>query len=134
MSNLHAFMASMPPSRHFPLSSQPIRQMLLDLRAITAEDPLPPQHPRTILLLVPRRPVPPAHLAFGLQPELGQSQQAHRHPLGLARPPDRVPGSPPPPPPHAPAAGPGSRPPAGSERRTTRPSPTRSTAFPHISH
>src|SRR4030088_1695555 len=92
MSNSYAFMAVRPPSRHFPLSSQPIRPMLLDLGAMTAEQPLHVQHTRTVLLLVPGRPEPPVHFACGFQPELGQPQQAHRHPLGLARPHDRVPG------------------------------------------
>src|ERR1700737_1617349 len=89
MSNLYAFMTGMPPSRHFPLSPQPIRQMLLDLRAMTAEQPLPVQHTGTVLLLVPGRPEPPVHFAFGFQPELRQPQQAHRYPLGLARTLDR---------------------------------------------
>src|SRR5512135_2852708 len=90
MSNLYTFMTGMPPSRHFPLSPQPIRQTLLDLGAMTAEQPLHGQHTRTVLLPVPRRPEPPVHFAFGFQPELGQSQQAHRYPLGLARPLDGI--------------------------------------------
>src|SRR3954462_4057865 len=92
MSNPYAFMTAMPPSRHFPLGSQPVRQMLLDLRAMTAEEPLHVQHTRAVLLRVPGRSEPPVHFAFGFQPELGQPQQAHRHPLSLARPLDGIPG------------------------------------------
>src|SRR3954451_18279835 len=49
ISNLYAFMKGSPPSRHFPLSPQPIRQMLLDLGAMPAEEPLHVQHTRAVL-------------------------------------------------------------------------------------
>ena len=39
---------------------------------------------------VRRRPEPPAHLSRRLQPKLQQPQQAHRHPMRLAGPLDRV--------------------------------------------
>ena len=57
-----------------------------------AQQPLHVQHARPVLLLVPGRPGPPVHAPLGVQPELRQPQQAHRHPLRLARPLDRVPG------------------------------------------
>ena len=43
-----------------------------------------------VQILVPRRPEPPAHFPARLQPELQQPQQAHRHPLRLTGPLDRV--------------------------------------------
>src|SRR5512144_1027113 len=80
------------PSHHFPLRSQPIRQKLLNFRPMTAEQPLHVQHTRPGLLPIPRRAIPPAHLPDGLPLELGQPQQTHRHPLGLAGALDGVPG------------------------------------------
>src|SRR5271166_558220 len=67
-----------------------LREKSLNLLAMPPHQPLRVQHAGTILLLVPRRPEPPAHLPGRLQPELQQPQQAHRHPLRLAGPLDRI--------------------------------------------
>src|SRR5256885_1882980 len=85
-------MTSTPPSRRFPLISQPTRQESQHLTPVPPEQALHVQHARTVLAPIPRRAVPPVHLATRLQPELRQPQQAHRHPLRLTRPLDRIPG------------------------------------------
>src|SRR5262249_14983142 len=77
-------------SLDFSLISQPLRQKAPDLRPMPPPQPLRVQHAGTILVLVPRRPVPPVLLPGCLQAELQQPQQAHRHPLRLAGPLDRV--------------------------------------------
>src|SRR3954470_18491607 len=84
-------MPETPLSRRFPLISQPTRQELPHLTTVPPEQTLHVQHARTVLTPIPRRSVPPVHLARRLQPELRQPQQAHRHPLRLTRPLDRVP-------------------------------------------
>ena len=72
------------------LISRPLREKSLNLLAMPPHQPLRVQHAGTILLLVPRRPEPPAHFPARLQPKLQQPQQAHRHPLRLTGPLDRV--------------------------------------------
>src|SRR5208282_787401 len=74
----------------FSLISRPLREKTLNFLAMPPHQPLRVQHARTILVLVPRRPEPPAQLPGRLQPELQQPQQAHRHPLRLTGPLDRV--------------------------------------------
>ena len=48
---------------------------------MTAEEPLHVPHARAVLLPIPGQPQPPVLLTGGLQAELGQPYQAHRHPL-----------------------------------------------------
>ena len=57
------------------LISRPLREKSLNLLAMPSHQPLRVQHAGTILLLVPRRPEPPARLSRRLQPELQQPQQ-----------------------------------------------------------
>src|SRR5512135_1621282 len=133
VSNLYTLMTNPFPSHHSPLISQPRRQTLLDLRAMTAEEPLHIPHARAVLLPIPGRPQPPVLLTGRLQAEQGQPHQAHRHPLRRAGPLDRVPRPGPallPPQPPAVASGPGRRPPVGTAPRTTPPSATQSTPPP----
>src|SRR3954471_3440573 len=85
-------MTSTPPSRRFALISQPPRQESQHLTPVPPEQTLHVQHARTVLTPIPGRAVPPVHLPLRLPPELRQPQQAHRHPLRLTRPLDRVPG------------------------------------------
>src|SRR3954464_13781473 len=77
-------------SCHFLLISQPRRQELQDFPVMTPEQPLHIQHTRTLLRPIPWRRTPPVHAPRGVQAELQQPQKAHRHPLRLAGPLDRV--------------------------------------------
>src|SRR5512135_999508 len=80
----------MAGSCRFLLISQPRREESQDLPAVLPEQPLHIQHTRPLLGRIPRRLRPPDALALGLQPELNQPEQAHRRPLGLTRPLDRL--------------------------------------------